>query len=237
MTKNFEIKEDIDPKRESLVLPSDPKISSIPISECGEHLVRLEPSSKLTIDPKFGEVDTRYSFVRISVAKGLYRASEALPSELELRIYEGWRPRSIQERYFYDFVDELRGMYKDAQEDELNRLASRYVAPPWIAPPHVTGAAVDLTLAYVDGPELDMGTKVNESPEESGMRCYMDSNEISDGARRNRKVLSRVLKAQGFANYPTEWWHWSMGDQYWCFIYGHSSARYGETKPQQPSVA
>lgn len=61
------------------------------------------------------------------------------------------------------------------QESEV---PSRYVSPPEIAP-HRAGAAVDLTLVNADGTELDMGTRVNASLEESDDACYRDAVSIS----------------------------------------------------------
>ena len=217
-----------------VVLMADPTIGSIPIRESDEALVPLVPSEHLTIDPSFGELDTRYIYVRKSVADGLYRAARTLPRDIEIRFYEGWRSRKLQERYFYEFLRSIKPLYPTATQEQLHRLASRYVSPPWIVPPHVTGAAVDLTLAFVNGAELDMGTEINESPEESRNRCYMDSPNITAEARANRTLLATTLTSQGFANYPTEWWHWSKGDQYWSYVFNTKYAIYGETEPLIP---
>jgi D-alanyl-D-alanine dipeptidase len=44
-------------------------------------------------------------------------------------------------------------------------------SPPDITP-QSAGAAVGLTLAPADGAELDLGTRVNANPEESGGECF-----------------------------------------------------------------
>lgn len=105
-------------------------------------------------------------------------------------------------------------------------MASRYVSPPGVAP-HSAGAAVDLTLADADGRELDLGTRMNATPEESAGACYTRAENISDGARSHRAVLSTALTAAGLVNYPTEWWHWSYGDRYWALGTGAAAAHYG----------
>ncbi len=220
---------------ESVVLMADPVIGSIPISESGEALIPIEPTPKLSLEPTFREVDPRCVYVRTSVAESLYRAAESLPDGVEVRFYEGWRSRETQAQYFREFLDALRSIYPKTTVKQLQRLASRYVSPPWIAPPHVTGSAIDLTLGYINGPELDMGTKVNETPEDSEDRCYTYSEDISKEARKNRELLIRVLTSQGFANYPTEWWHWSKGDRYWAHTYRYEKARFGEIEPTGPS--
>jgi D-alanyl-D-alanine dipeptidase len=103
---------------------------------------------------------------------------------------------------------------------------SRYVSPPEIAP-HSAGAAVDLTLADEDGRELDLGTPVNATPEESAGACCTRAVNISEEARSHRDILGAALTAAGLVNYPTEWWHWSYGDRYWALGTGAAAACYG----------
>jgi D-alanyl-D-alanine dipeptidase len=98
------------------------------------------------------------------------------------------------------------------------------VSPPAIAP-HVSGAAIDLTLCHEDGAELDMGTPVNASPEDSNDACYFSA-PVSPTARHHREILAAALGAAGLVNYPTEWWHWSYGDRYWALHTGHTHALY-----------
>jgi D-alanyl-D-alanine dipeptidase len=105
-------------------------------------------------------------------------------------------------------------------------VAVRLLAAPDIAP-HSAGAAVGLTLAASDGAELDMGTRVNANPEESGGACFTGAHSISAQARANRDLLGRALAAAGFVNYPTEWWHWSYDDRYWALNAGAPAACYG----------
>jgi zinc D-Ala-D-Ala dipeptidase len=94
------------------------------------------------------------------------------------------------------------------------------VAPPDIVPPHVTGGAIDL------------GTKVNESPEDCDERSVTDAPGLPAEARANRDRLVTAMRAAGFANYTTEWRHWSYGDRYWALVTGAPAAIYGEAQPQ-----
>lgn len=84
-----------------------------------------------------------------------------------------------------------------------------------------------MTLIGHLGRELDMGTRVNASPEESDGACYTDAPGLSDRARTNRATLGRALTSAGLINYGTEWWHWSFGDRYWALQTKQSIARYG----------
>jgi D-alanyl-D-alanine dipeptidase len=93
--------------------------------------------------------------------------------------------------------------------------------------PHVAGAAVDLTLVDSGGRELDFGTPVDATPEQSGGACYFDAPQAGRRARANRELLAQVLRGAGLVNYPTEWWHWSYGDRYWALMTGAATAVYG----------
>lgn len=104
--------------------------------------------------------------------------------------------------------------------------ASEFVSPPEIAP-HVSGAAVDLTLAVSDGKEVDMGSPMDTTPKESHGRCYFAAANISPAARRHRAILAGALTSAGLINYPTEWWHSSYGDRYWALVTGSEHAIFG----------
>ncbi len=86
---------------------------------------------------------------------------------------------------------------------------------------------MDLTLADTDGRELDLGTEMNASPEQSDGACYTAAANVTDEARAHRAVLGAALEAAGLVNYPTEWWHWSYGDRYWALETGAPAALYG----------
>ncbi|MFE0100703.1 M15 family metallopeptidase [Streptomyces sp. NPDC059009] len=82
-------------------------------------------------------------------------------------------------------------------------------------------------LADTDGRELDLGTPMNASPEESSGTCYTGAPGVSATARRHRGILGAALESAGLVNYPTEWWHWSFGDRYWALQTGAPAALYG----------
>ncbi|MFB9397921.1 M15 family metallopeptidase [Streptomyces echinatus] len=168
----------------------------------------------------------RTQYLRKEVLGRLVEAQAQLPPGIRLLFVEGYRPPSLQRRYFDSYADHLRAGNPDWSAERLRSAASRYVSPPEIAP-HSAGAAVDLTLADADGRELDLGTRMNATPEESAGACYTHADSISDGARAHRHTLSSALTSAGLVNYPTEWWHWSYGDRYWALLTGADVARYG----------
>ena len=189
-------------------------MSAIPVHDNGESLVRL--------DPMIG----RRSFVRSGLADRLTVAQAALPLGIRLHVVEGHRTAASQQAIVASYSAELCAAYPGISADDLHRLSSRFVAPLEVAP-HVAGAAVDLTLIDASGQELDLGTPIDATPEQSGGRCYFAAADISRDARANRNLQARVLTDAGLVNYPTEWWHWSYGDRYWALSTGADHAVYG----------
>jgi len=209
-----------------IVMMADPRVSAIAVRECGEALVDTRDCADLLLSSFRADDLGIFSRVRVGVLDRLATASQALPAGLRLLIVECYRPPVLQRRYFDRYRDGLRAANPDWDAQRLHMAASRYVSPPELAP-HTAGAAVDLTLCTDDGVELDLGTPVNATPEESGGRCYTDSPGLDAPARHNRAVLSAALRGAGFVNYPTEWWHWSYGDRYWAMVTGAEAAIYG----------
>jgi D-alanyl-D-alanine dipeptidase len=68
---------------------------------------------------------------------------------------------------------------------------------------HNLGLAVDLTLIGGDGVELDMGT-----PFDTFSSAAHTANATGEVAA-NRRLLVRLMEAEGFTNYNKEWWHFS----------------------------
>jgi len=209
-----------------IILMNDRRVTDIPVRECGEPLVDLRELPHLHIDPRLADPAGAYALLREGVAARLTRAARLLPEGLHLLVTEGHRPLALQQRYFDRYEAELRAAHPDWPEPYLRAQASRSLSPPEIGP-HVAGAAVDLTLCTASGTELDLGTPVNASPEESDGACYTAAPGISPTARDNRRTLSAALTTAGLANYPTEWWHWSYGDRYWALATGAATALYG----------
>lgn len=210
----------------SIILMNDPRVVGIPVHDCGEALVDLRQLSFLDVDDRLADQEGAYAQLREGVAWRLARAARLLPEGLRFLVTEGYRPLALQIQYFDEYAAELRKANPDWSDAYLHQQTSRSLSPPEVGP-HVAGAAVDLTLRTTSGAELDLGTPVNASPEESDGACYMDSALISPTARRNRRTLTAALATAGLVNYPTEWWHWSYGDRYWALATEAPTATYG----------
>lgn len=209
----------------NLVLMSDPRVAEIPVRECGEPLVDVRDHA-LRVDPRKQDPLGAYTHVRQGVLARLKHARSLLPAGIDLLFIEGYRPLALQQRYFTEYRDELAAAQPGWTPEQLHEAASRYVSPPEIAP-HSAGAAVDVTLVDQDGHELDLGTRVNASPEESDGACFTHAPNLSDQARHHRTLLLSAMESAGFTNYGTEFWHFSTADRYDALMRREPYARYG----------
>ena len=146
----------------------------------------------------------------LPVAAGaLVRADAALrASGLRLQAWDCYRPvRAVRHfvRWAHDLADQKT---KAAHYPRLDKatLLGDYIAP---VSGHSRGATVDLTLLRCDGGHctpLDMGTDFDLFDP----RAHTDSPLVTAAQRANRALLRQAMEAQGFRNYPLEWWHYTL---------------------------
>ena len=174
--------------------------------------------------------------VREGVAKKLACINSKLAeADLELFLFDGWRPQAVQ-TYFHDvwLPGEIKRRKPGISDEELIAEVETYWSAPTIdasgPSPHATGAAIDLTLRWRDGDQLWMGSLFDDaSPLAHTPRFETHVAEFSfsdDEARANRRLLYWLMVEAGFASNPTEWWHFSYGDQMWAKILGKPAALY-----------
>lgn len=168
-----------------------------------EALVELKYS---TTDNFFGTDvygDLTNAYLQPEVAEMLKKAYDILQErypELTLLIYDGVRPRSVQQ-ILWDNLD---------KPDSIKPL---YVADPTKGGLHNYGVAVDLTLAEKSsGEALDMGTTYDFF----GYPAYPDREDqmlsegkITQAHVNNRKKLRVVMNGAGFSGIGSEWWHFN----------------------------
>ena len=168
----------------------------------------------------------RATLVRESVAKMLNAAAEALPKGYRLSIIEGWRPGYIQRRMWLTSWLRFKKLHPDWSDHQIKRIVNRFVAPPdaGVPPPHSTGGAVDVQLVDEAGKTHDLSSPYELFDPHS---YPVDTKGLSEQAAKNRGILRDAMLASGLTNYPSEWWHWSYGDQGWAYRGGHPHAIYG----------
>ena len=193
------------------MLPSD-ILRSKPIIECNEPMVCLTSSIGLYLN---GEV----MYCRFSVAEKLKRVGKVLYSKgLGLYIYELYRSPEQQQARFQETCRFLQNTISD--EKELEIVAHRCTAG--VGGGHQTGGAVDLTLCDKFGNQLDMGSVYPDKCPEMVTSCRMPNT-----IKERRKLLCKVMRKEGFVNYPGEWWHFAYGDQLWAAYRYKRYAIYG----------
>lgn len=215
-----------------IVLIADPAVLKVPVADNGEPLVDVAAVPELAVDDRLSDPHGDYRMLRSGVVDRLRRAAALLPDQLRICVVEGYRPIELQKQYFEKYCGDLLATQPTLDASELEMLASRVVAPPDSNSPHATGGAVDLTLCDRHGRPLDMGSDLNQSPEQSAGRCYTRATDLPPTPAANRRLLVDTLEVVGMVNYPTEWWHWSYGDRYWALSSGTATAPYGPAIPR-----
>lgn len=202
----------------------------MPIDDCSEELVDLAGYKELVVDESRKYIWNQkepFSLARKGVAEKLLSAQKQLPEAVRLMVVEGYRSQNIQQEIFQWQRQEFKKQHPDWNEKRLMAEVLKFVASPETNMPHSTGGAIDIMLVNESGDELDMGTGINEGYDG---QCLMNADNISDIAKKNRRILIEALEKTGFVNYPAEWWHWSYGDRYWAAVTNSNFAIYGCVK-------
>lgn len=209
------------------VLISDPLVTRIPIRESGERLRDARDEPQLLFSRKREAENSDFALVRSYVLTALLTAQQHLPRGFRLVLEEGFRPLHVQAKIFEAYLSYLSVEYPTSSAAQLEREATKYVARPEGAPPHSTGGAVDVALASTSGEILDMGSDSDDTPYANGDMNYISSRSVSPRVRALREVFQTAMSSAEFVNYPPEWWHWSIGDQYWAYRKRRARAQYG----------
>lgn len=130
--------------------------------------------------------------VRAEMTEALRRIQSRLrKSGLCLKIFDGYRPLSVQKKMWAKFPME------------------GFVADPAKGSNHNRGMALDVTLTDLEtGQELEMPSVYDEFSE----RAHRDYAGGTERARANRKILEEAMEAEGFRGIRTEWWHFDYKD-------------------------
>jgi len=219
--------------------------AKVTIKECNEKMLEI-PSTFARFDPhpyqKLGAPygDKSPFFLRSNVVKRLEKAQErltALKNGYRLKIFDAYRPLSVQNFMIkYDINRISQEKYSRSFEEltlsEQNHI-TEIIAYFWSPisdethlnpPPHATGGALDLTIVDAKGIALDMGSEIDELVEVSDSDYYLNSDTQE---QKNRELLVEVMSYAWFTQLPTEWWHFSYGDQIWAVDNGRDVALYG----------
>ncbi len=152
---------------------------------------------------------------RDSLAAALRRAKKKLPKRWNFKVWDCRRPLSVQLKMIASFRRRLKAAHPGIGAAALRKLVYTFASRPKLVVTrldhHRNGGAIDLTIVDAHGRELWMGTDHDDLTgraaldffETSASRSAMDRE-----ARKNRRLLKRVMLAAGFGSYAPEWWHW-----------------------------
>ncbi len=204
---------------------------TIPINECGEKLAPIPSGPVLLTNPHpYVALGAPYGReepwqLRATVLEALLAAQKQLAAERpgwRLLIFDAYRPNAVQNFMVEREFMLVSGGKTPAQVPEPERAeyyeqAYRIWAipstNPATPPPHSTGAAIDLTLVDNKDIPVAMGSPIDENSDRSLPEYFKNEN---PAAHQNRTLLHDIMRAGGFRRHPTEWWHFSQGDQMWA---------------------
>lgn len=131
-------------------------------------------------------------FLNKDTAAALQKVQEELASQgLGLKIFDGYRPLSVQAKMWQIVPDE------------------RYVSDPLKSKgKHTRGTAVDVTLVDHLGRELHMPTPYDDFTE----KAHRTSDKWTGEERANSLKLEAAMKKHGFVPFEYEWWHFDLAD-------------------------
>ncbi|PSF05520.1 D-alanyl-D-alanine dipeptidase [Marinobacter fuscus] len=221
-----------------LVEMADSRVRGMPITDYGERLVDVASGGVIAYGPppECPETEPFYRLLREGVVARLEEAQQKLPSGLQFRLYEGYRNPKIQQMLFDGQLRRMKGENPSWDASLCYAEAAKLASPlrtfegvP-IIPPHSTGGAVDIEIIDATGKPLDFGMELSDWDAVPPEICATQSNNITGTVANNRRLLVEILAAEGFVNYPREWWHFSYGDQYWAFATARVQALYGSVQ-------
>ena len=62
-----------------------------------------------------------------------------------------------------------------------------------------------------------MGSLIDENSDRSNPDYFANAtDEVGRTAHANRELMNSIMRKAGFHRHPTEWWHFSIGDQMWA---------------------
>lgn len=130
------------------------------------------------------------AFLRLPAANALKKIqSELKKKNLELKIYDAYRPYSITEILWENVKD------------------ARYASDPRKGSRHNRGCAVDLTIIdSKTGKEIPMPTEYDNFTVKAH-HSYMN---LPKEVIKNRKILRDVMEKYGFKIITSEWWHYDF---------------------------
>lgn len=149
-------------------------------------------------------------FLLKPAAEALARVERSLREQhMRLKIWDCYRPaRAVAAFVRWAHNGDTRTKAAHYPNIGKDKLLGEYIAP---VSNHSRGATVDLTMMQCEAhgrhcKPLDMGTHFDLFDP----LAHTDSPAATPAQHANRERLLRAMAAQGFENYPAEWWHYTL---------------------------
>jgi D-alanyl-D-alanine dipeptidase len=171
-------------------------------------------------------------YVRKEVSEKLVKVAENLPQGIDLLLWDGWRPLSLQTELYNTYLECLIEKHPRLSLERLELLAEEHVVRPsrdLLSPsPYSTGGAVSVALCRETSEPLPFGSTFGDCTDKAHTRYYEETLADDHAFRlvELRRLLFNTMTQQGFTNYSNQWWHFDYGNQYWGKLSGQD-AKYG----------
>lgn len=148
-------------------------------------------------------------FLRTAAAQALARVEAAVRKQgYALQAWDCYRPARAVAAFVRWAGDPAATQTKAAHYPNLgkDKLLGEYIAP---VSGHSRGATVDLTLMRCTAGKctpLDMGTGFDFFDP----LAHTADPRTTPAQKANRERLLKAMAAEGFSNYPAEWWHYTL---------------------------
>ncbi|MCF4101930.1 M15 family metallopeptidase [Gillisia sp. M10.2A] len=202
----------------SISLPSFSQNNSLP--EGFVHLKEVIPD--IVIDLRYagnnnftGKPLPGYNSLEVITTKQAALALSKVQQELELqgyclKIFDAYRPQRAVDQFMEwarkpEDTIMKKAFYPSVKKENLFELG--YIATK---SGHSRGSTLDLTIIDINsGEEMDMGSSYDFFGEIS----HLNTSQITDDQRNNRKLLKAVMSKYGFRSYSEEWWHFTLRNE------------------------
>ena len=217
----------------------------LPIKECNEEIVSLKDiDNKILISPQYyinniagSENDCK---IRKSLADKIINIAHRLPDGFCILVWDSFRTIETQRALFDSYYQEFK-QTTNLEGEELMSYTCKFVSLPSLdntrPSPHNTGAAIDLTICDLNGEVIPVGSEFDDFSLRAYTNYYEEKlkkegtlNEEEMEFLLNRRILCNLFTEEGFANYPYEIWHKSLGDQMWCELLEKECAIYSSVE-------
>ena len=170
-------------------------------------------------------------YVRMQKLRGL------LAPDYAVYFFDVFRTKENQAYLFGQFQNRIQKTHPELEGEALEIETRKYVSHPheptrFTAPPHNTGGAIDLAFVNLKTNKmLNYGSPIDLSESISATDFFEQDFDAGAGlseaewieARGNRRMLFHSMVSLGFTNYPSEWWHYDLGDGMWTEATGEKT--------------